>query len=201
MSVATVSLSPQIPPYPIWRFSVADYHRLIDIGVLDENDRVELLEGWLVPKTSHGPRHDNTVEMANERIRKSLPSGWRLRVQSAITTDDSEPEPDLAVVRGDVRTAPQRHPLPTEIGLLIEIADTTLQNDRLRKTEIYGRAGILTYWIINLQDRQIECYSQPTGPISNPRYGQCDIKKPGDVLPLELDGVVVATLDPSELLP
>ncbi len=159
MSVATVSTPPQIPPYPIWRFSVADYHRLIDIGVLDENDRVELLEGWLVPKTSHGPLHDYTVELANERIRQALPSGWRLRVQSAITTGDSEPEPDLAIVRGDIRTAPRRHPLPTEIGLLMEVADTTLQNDRLRKAEIYGRAGILNYWIINLQDRQIECFS------------------------------------------
>ena len=201
MSVASASVPPQIPPYPIWRFSVADYHRLIDIGVLDENDRVELLEGWLVPKRSHGPLHDNTVELANERIRKSLPNGWRLRVQSAITTGDSEPEPDLVLVRGEIRTAPQRHPLPTEIGLLIEVADTTLQHDRLRKTEIYGRAGILKYWIINLQDRQIECYSQPTGPIPNANYGQCDILKPGDQLPLELDSVVVATLDPSELLP
>ena len=201
MSVATVSTPPQIPPYPIWRFSVADYHRLIDIGVLDENDRVELLEGWLVPKTSHGPLHDYTVELANERIRQALPSGWRLRVQSAITTGDSEPEPDLAIVRGDIRTAPRRHPLPTEIGLLMEVADTTLQNDRLRKAEIYGRAGILNYWIINLQDRQIECFSQPTGPILNPSYSQCDIQKPGGQLQLELDGVVVATLDPSELLP
>ena len=201
MSVATGSTPPQIPPYPIWRFSVADYHRLIDIGVLDENDRVELLEGWLVPKMSHGPLHDNTVELANERIRQALPSGWRLRVQSAITTGDSEPEPDLAIVRGDIRTAPRRHPLPTEIGLLIEVADPTLQNDRLRKAEIYGRAGILKYWIINLQDRQIECYSQPTGPTPNPSYSQCDIQKPGGQLQLELDGVVVATLDPSELLP
>ena len=122
-------------------------------------------------------------------------------MQSAITTGDSEPEPDLVLVRGEIRTAPQRHPLPTEIGLLIEVADTTLQHDRLRKTEIYGRAGILKYWIINLQDRQIECYSQPTGPIPNANYGQCDILKPGDQLPLELDGLVVATLDPSELLP
>ena len=201
MSVATASISPQIPPYPIWKFSVADYHRLIDIGVLDENDRVELLEGWLVPKMSHGPLHDIAVELANERIRHALPSGWRLRVQSAITTGDSEPEPDLAIVRGDIRTAPRRHPLPTEIGLLIEVADTTLQNDRLRKTEIYGRAGILQYWIVNLQDRQIECYSQPTGPIPKPGYSHSDIQNPGGQLQLELDGVVVATLDPSELLP
>ena len=201
MSVATVSTAPQIPPYPIWKFSVADYHRLIDIGVLDENDRVELLEGWLVPKMSHGPLHDIAVELANERIRKALPNGWRLRVQSAITTGDSEPEPDLAIVRGDVRLVPRRHPLPTEIGLLIEVADTTLQNDRLRKTEIYGRAGILKYWIVNLQDRQVECYSQPTGPIPNPGYGQCDIQLAGGQLPLEVDGIVVAILDPSELLP
>lgn len=201
MSVATVSAPPQIPPYPIWKFSVTDYHRLIDIGVLDENDRVELLEGWLVPKMSHGPLHDISVELTNERIRQALPSGWRLRVQSAITTGDSEPEPDLAIIRGDIRTAPRRHPLPTEIGLLIEVADTTLQSDRLRKSEIYGRAGILNYWIINLQDRQVECYSQPTGPIPTPGYSQCEIKQPGQRLSLELDGVVLATLDPAEFLP
>src|SRR5262249_47133779 len=91
-------------PYPVWRFSVRGYHGMIQAGILTEDDQVELLEGWIVPKMPHKPPHDGTIQLANKRIGRRLPPGWDIRVQSAVTTSDSEPEPDLAVVRGDEST-------------------------------------------------------------------------------------------------
>src|SRR5262249_16346423 len=131
MSISTLPPAPvlQPPPYPIYKFSVDDYHRMIQAGILTEDDPVELLEGGIVPKRPRNPPHDGTIQIAVEVIRQRLPAGWQVRVQSAITTADSEPEPDLAVVRGDTRTYLARHPGPADIGLLIEVANT-LARDR-----------------------------------------------------------------------
>src|SRR5882762_3647803 len=90
-----------MPPLPVRRFTVAVYHRMIDVGLLTEDEPVELLEGWIVPKMPRNPPHDGTIQRINKRLGRCLPPGWDLRVQSAVTTADSEPEPDLAVVRGD----------------------------------------------------------------------------------------------------
>src|SRR5712691_10149151 len=111
MSVITLppggSLQP--PSLPVRRFSVDEYHQMVRVGILTDEDRVELLEELIVPKMPHNPAHDNSVELADEVIRPWVPAGWRIRIQSAITTGDSEPEPDLAVVRGRARTRRNRH--------------------------------------------------------------------------------------------
>src|SRR5579862_9140639 len=86
----------RIPPFPVRPFTVDEYHRMIDADVLDEGDAVELLEGWIVPKMPRNPPHDATIGLADDALRIRLPAGWHVRLQSAITTSDSEPEPDLA---------------------------------------------------------------------------------------------------------
>src|SRR2546421_11780168 len=83
------------------RFSVAEYHRLTELGILTENDNLELIEGYLVLKMARNPPHDGTLHQALEIIGPHLPAGWKVRIQSALTLPDSEPEPDLAVVRQD----------------------------------------------------------------------------------------------------
>src|SRR5947209_14046669 len=98
------------PPYPVCKWTVDAYHHLIQAGLLTEDDNVELLEGWIVPKMPHNPPHDGTIQSTGEAVDRRLPAGWKVRVQSAVTTGDSEPEPDLAVVRGDARTYFHRHP-------------------------------------------------------------------------------------------
>ncbi len=82
-----------------------------------------------------------------------------LRMQSAITLSRSEPEPDAALVRGNARTYAKHHPKPPDIGLVIEVSDSTLDGDRIDKGRLYAEAGIVCYWIVNLVDRQIEIYS------------------------------------------
>lgn len=98
----------EISPFPVRRFSVQEYRRLGEIGVLDEDDRVELLTGWIVPKMNLNPVHSVCVQLADDTIRRALPAGWSIRIQDAVTTSDSEPEPDVAVVRGAIRDSHKR---------------------------------------------------------------------------------------------
>src|SRR5947209_5857500 len=134
------SLLPQPPSLPVRRFTVDEYHRMIQAAILTEDDPVELLEGLVVPKMPHNPPHDGTIDLAQEVIQGRLPAGWRVRVQSAITTGDSEPEPDLAVVAGPASRYLDHHPGVREIAVLMEVADTTLSRDRQDKYLIYAHA-------------------------------------------------------------
>jgi Uma2 family endonuclease len=183
------------------RFSVAEYHKLIEIGILTEDDNLELLEGYLVHKMSRNPPHDATIQKIMKKLLRLLPPDWDLRVQSAITLTTSEPEPDLAVVRGDENSYLTRHPVPADIGLAIEVADTTLAGDRADKGRIYARAGISYYWIVNIVDRQVEVYTIPSGPTASPAYTQRQDFRIGDDVMLTLDGIVAATIPVRELLP
>jgi Uma2 family endonuclease len=189
------------PPFPVRRFTVDDYHRLIQAGILGENDRVELLEGWIVPKMTHNPPHDGTIHIISKRLRKWLPPNWDIRIQSAVTTSDSEPEPDIAVVRDNEREYLIRHPGPGDIGLLIEVAESSLDKDRDEKARLYARAEIATYWVVNLVDSQVEVFSAPTGPEAHPAYRNRTVFKDQQLLPLVLDGVEVAQIPANTLLP
>jgi Uma2 family endonuclease len=189
-----------VSPFPVRRFSVREYRRLGEIGVLTEDDRVELLEGWIVPKMNLNPPHSVTVQLVDDAIRKVLPARWCIRLQDAVSTKDSEPEPDIAVVRGVIRDYAERHPGPEDIGLLVEIADTSLARDRY-KCQVYGAAGIRVYWIVSLPDRRIEVYTKPTGLDPNPGYRKRDDFGPDDDVPLFLDEDEIARISAAELLP
>lgn len=182
-------------------FSVAEYHKLIQLGILTENDNLELLEGCLVHKMSRNPPHDAAIQLLQESLSRALPAGWSLRIQCAVTLTTSEPEPDVAVVRGNARTYATRHPAAADIGLVIEVADSTLPGDRDDKGRIYARAGIPFYWIVNIVDRQVELYTAPSGPTADPKYGQRTDYRDPDAVPLVLDGATVARLPVTELLP
>jgi Uma2 family endonuclease len=190
-----------VPTLPIRRFSVDEYHRMIDTGILTEDDPVELLEGWIVPKMPHNPPHVGSVQRVSKRLGRRLPAGWDLRMQVPVTIGDSEPEPDGSVVRGDETTYDYRHPGPNDIGALIEIADSTLGRDRSEKGRVYARAGIPYYWIINLVDRWIEVYTEPDSTATPPVYRTRTDYRPGEQVPLVLDGKTVATIPVAELLP
>lgn len=183
------------------RFSVAEYHKLIEIGILTEDDNLELLDGYLVHKMSRNPPHDAALQLIQETLPRLLPAGWCLRMQSAITLSRSEPEPDGAIVRGNARTYSTHHPKPADIGFVIEVADSTLDGDRIDKGRIYAEAGIAYYWIVNLVDRQIEVYSLPSGATATPSFGRRQDHRLGDDVTLVLDTVAVASIPVRELLP
>ena len=183
------------------RFTVAEYHKLIEIGVLTENDRLELLDGYLVEKMPHNPVHDGTLQKVNRRLIPLLPAGWEARVQMVVTLSRSEPEPDLAVVRESPDGYTTRHPGPADIGLVVEVSNTTLDSDRDDKIPLYARDGLAVYWIVNLIDRQVEVYEQPSGASASPTYGSRRTYKSGDAIPFALGGTDLGTIPVDELLP
>src|SRR5262245_39311326 len=101
----------------IARFSVARYQRMIETGILTAEDKVELLETYVVLKMPRNPRHDGTIQLGTETLGQLLPAGWRLRVRLTVALSDSQPEPDLTVLRGDARAHFPRHPAPADFGL------------------------------------------------------------------------------------
>ena len=183
------------------RFSVADYERMTAVGILSEEDEVELLEGLVVLKMSRNAPHDGAIDLAHGAFRDAVPGGWWIRIQQTLKLDDSIPEPDVLVVRGGRRSFVGRHPGAGDVGIVVEIAESSLKLDRQDKCRIYGRAGLPVYWIVNLVDRQVEVYTQPTGPCADPDYATRVDYKPGRRVPVVLDGTAVADLDAADLLP
>jgi len=199
-SVVNIEQVPVSKPPPfLYRFTTQEYHRLLEAGVLDE-DRVELLDGWLVFKMTHKPPHDGTVLLVQTELLPRLPPDWVLRVQSAISLPQSEPEPDLVVARGPARRYLRAHPRPGDIGLIVEVSETTLTIDRETKGRLYARSRIPVYWIVNLVEDQIEVYTQPRAG-KNPGYRVRQDYARTQSVPLLVAGQHLASLPVPSLLP
>ncbi|MCL4200862.1 MAG: Uma2 family endonuclease [Pirellulaceae bacterium] len=205
MSVAIVpSVESQrfaLPPEPVLPLSVDQYHAMIRAGALESGAPIELLEGWLVSKMTKSPLHELSAGCSLDALTAIVGSGWHVRMESPITTADSEPEPDVSVVRGYRRDFVHRHPGPEDVGLIVEVADTSLDRDRRWKQRIYAAAGIPVYWIVNLIDRQVEVFSQPSGVSEHPEYAACQIYRDADQIPVVLEGAEAGRIAVSGLLP
>jgi Uma2 family endonuclease len=189
----------QPPPFPIHRFTVAEYEELGRAGILTEDDNVELLDGWIVPKMTKHPPHDNTIDILQDLLSRLLPRGWYSRVQNVVITLDSAPEPDLAVVRGKPGSFGRSHPTGADVALVIEVSDATVGRDR-KKAAIYARAGIPHYWLVNLDDAQIEVYSEPAGAGRKRAYRKTEVLRGKATLPLILAGKAVGSVRLREIL-
>jgi len=185
----------------LWRISVDKYHQMIDAGILTDDDPIELLEGLLVEKMSKKPPHRAVTLLLRRALERLIESGWYIDSQEPITTFDSEPEPDVTIVRGDTLDYLDRHPGPADIALVIEVADETLRRDRGIKKRLYARAGIPIYWVVNLNQLQIEVYSQPDQAAAVPDYRQQRIYQGDDQLPVILDGIEVGQILMNAVLP
>lgn len=188
-----------VPPLPIARFSVEQYHRMIESGAFTEDDRLELIEGWVVQQPAKGPGHEYAVGQGEELLRTLAPVGWHVRNQAPITLASSEPEPDLAVVRGDRGAYRRRHPVASEVALVVEVSDTTLDTDRI-KGKTHGAAGIAEYWIVNLVDQCVEVHVQPDST-SAIGYARRAIFRAKETIELRLAGQELGSLAVAALLP
>jgi Uma2 family endonuclease len=184
-----------------YRLSVDQYRAMASEGILTKYDRIELLEGWLVAKMSKNPPHVISKGLACDAIWALLPPGWFVATEDPVTTLDSEPEPDLSIVRGSRRDYTEKAPGPQEIGLLIEVANASLWRDRSMKKRLYARSGYAVYWLINLVNNRIEVYTNPTGPIEEPDYLNRQDFGPADQIPLMIEGREVGRLAVCDLLP
>ncbi|HWG42577.1 MAG TPA: Uma2 family endonuclease [Gemmataceae bacterium] len=184
----------------LYRFSVEQYEKMLETAVLSSADRVELIEGIVVQKMTQHPPHAVAIDYTMDALRSLLPEGWRLREQKPIKLSDSEPEPDLIIVRGPLQRYETRHPRPADIAVVIEVADTSLEGDRGDKGRMYARARISVYWIINLNERQIEVYTEPKGGKS-PAYRRRTDYGMDTRVPLVMEGREVNSVSVSDFLP
>jgi Uma2 family endonuclease len=144
------------------RFTIDEYHRLIELGFLTEVDKIELIRGELIQMIAKGTPHTVCASILCRQLDRLLGDRAVIRGQDPITLpNNSEPEPDVVIARGRDEDYLPHHPYPEDILLVIEISDKTLDYDQTTKLEIYAEAGITDYWIVNLNGRQLQCYQNP----------------------------------------
>jgi Uma2 family endonuclease len=187
--------------YETRRFSRAEYDKLIDLGVFQPGEAVELLGGHLVVAEPQGAAHYTAVVKTARALQAAFGAGWYVRTQGPVGLDDeSEPEPDVAVVPGGVEDYGRAH--PSRVALIVEVAETSLAVDRQYKGSLYARAGVPDYWILNLVDRVLEIYREPRSDAAASfgwSYARSDVARPAaSVAPLAAAGSSVPV---SQLLP
>lgn len=147
----------------IHKFNIETYHRLISTGILHEDDRVELIEGRIVDMTPIGTRHSSCVKRLNSLFSRKLQGCAIVSVQDPVqlTEDESEPQPDITLLKNREDFYSDELPKAEDVLLLIEVADTSVEYDREIKVPLYARASIQEVWLVNLLENCIEIYSSP----------------------------------------
>lgn len=150
------------------RFTIAEYHRLAELGFFGEDDRVELIKGEIVQVAAKGTAHSTF----NRRLLRELSTllGDRATLQSqdpVVISTNSEPEPDIAILQNRDDDYLSAHPSPLDVLLVIEIADSSINYDQKVKLPLYAEAGISNYWIFNLVENCLESYSEPYQDLQN----------------------------------
>jgi len=144
------------------RWTREEYDRLNEQGVFQEGERLELIEGEILEMTPQNARHAATVTLVYGALDDALLAGYFIRGQLPLAlSEDSEPEPDIAVVAGSARDYLEAH--PTTAALVVEVADSSLPFDRRRKLPLYARHRIPEFWLVNVESEQLEAYRKPMG--------------------------------------
>jgi Uma2 family endonuclease len=200
-----VKLPPPSLYFPQWQqlrqWTLDEYQRMTELGVLTPEDRIELLDGYLVKKMPQNTQHRASVLRLTTRLTGRLPVGWLMMPQCPLVVGTQDPEPDGSVLRGTDSDYDRRDPTSEDCGLVIEVADSSLRTDRTLKADLYSAAGIPIYWIINVVDRQIEVYTDPDLTTPLPSYRTRTDYLPGQVIPFILDGQTIAQIPVADLLP
>ncbi len=175
-----------------------EYDRLIETGFFQVGDKVELLGGQLMVAEPQGSRHAATVSLVADALRAAFGSGWYVMAQLPVALDDeSEPEPDVAVVPGTAREYWDAH--PSRPVLVVEVADSSAALDRERKLSLYARAGVPDYWIANLGESILEVYRRPVpSPEAFYGWGYAEVQRLGlgaTISPVALPAAAVVVVD------
>lgn len=179
------------------RWRRVEYERLVDLGMF-VGERLELLDGLLVVREPQGSHHAAVVAQIGRVLESAFGPGWHPRLHSPLALDDdSEPEPDIAIVLGAPRDYLTAH--PGTAALVIEVAESTLRLDRLFKSGRYARAGIRDYWIVNLVERVLEVHRDPqpaAGTRRGWRYRSVEpLRPPAKVTPLAAPSALIDVAD------
>ena len=188
--------APAAPARQTRKFTVAEYYRMVDAGILQPKERVELIEGEILTAPPVSPHHAGSVDIVNEIFARQNNGQFRVRIRGPVHLGEHlELEPDMVLLRlrpGGYRRA---HPTPEDILLITEVADSTLDYDRDIKAPIYGRAGIPETWVVNLREDCLEGFRNP----GTQGYAQHTLYRRGDkISPVALPDLEFAV---AELLP
>ena len=179
------------------RWRRAEYDRLVDLGMFT-GERIELLDGALVVREPQGSPHAAIVDHVGRVLTAAFGPGWYPRLHAPLALDDdSEPEPDVAIVPGEPRDYIPAH--PSTAALVVEVADSSLRLDRRLKAGLYARAGIPDYWIVNLAERALEVHRDPA-PAASRQLGWAyrsitRLVPPGVVSPLAAPRAIIPVAD------
>lgn len=202
-SLELVSAEESVAPSSRWSWTRDEYHRAFDLGLFGDT-RVELLDGEILIMAGQKTPHFTSVQLAADLLEEAFGAGYRVRQQGPIVlSDNSEPEPDVAVAPGTINNYADHHPVPSELRLIVEISDATLALDRGKKMISYARERISEYWIVNLNNRQLEVFRDPVTAVSGSFYKTTLILLDGDsVSPLHapLSSIAVSDLLPPRLI-
>ncbi len=163
------------------RFTVAEYYAMADAGIFSKDDRVELLDGDIINMPPIGDWHQASIDFYTNILPQILQGQAIVRVQGPTRlSDESEPQPDVMLLKWREDYYQGGHPSPEDVLLLIEVSDTTIEYDRTAKLSAYARAGIPEVWIVSREDRRIESYTEPSeGTYSSVRHiGPADTISP-----------------------
>jgi Uma2 family endonuclease len=149
-------------PFTLRKWTVKEYQKLGEMGFFHPEERVELISGNIIKMSAKGTAHTSALGRTDRLFQDLFNNLAWVRVQDPIALDDnSEPEPDIAVVIIDPFDYATHHPTPSEVYLIIEVADSSLAYDREIKANIYARSGIADYWVLNVNDRQLHVFREP----------------------------------------
>ena len=180
------------------------YSRMVEAGLIPRDRRVYLQGGRLYEKMAKTKAHGSVGAAVNWAITRRLPDAWNLWPESTIVLDaNNAPLPDFAVIRsGELmgRANPERYPGPHDVALIIEIAVTSLRDDLTAALELYARAGIPSYWVVDVAGRRILTHGEPRIVEGRGEYARVETYRSGDTLPLTLDGVEAARVPFDDLL-
>lgn len=194
----------ELPEGVPYRLTAAEYFRMVEGDVIPTDRRVGLWKGQLYEKMAKKMPHSVSSSKVNLALILALPEGWCLWPENPILVDDySAPLPDFSMVRGSADNYFRRNSVPklTEIGLVVEVADTSLKKNQTETLRTYAGAGLPCYWVVNLVARRVEVYSDPGVVDGVARYAASAFFEPGTAVPLVLDGREIARIPAGDLLP
>jgi Uma2 family endonuclease len=177
---------------PRRRFTVDEYYRMTELGILRAGERVELIEGEIIQMEAIGSRHAGCVNRLTQLFVRGVGDRGIVAIQNPVRLSDlSEPEPDVAVLKPRPDTYASAHPGPAEVLLIVEVADTTVGFDRGTKAPLYARCGVAEYWLVDINADQVEVHRTPS---SDAGYRDVRVHRRGEILrPLAFPELEVPT--------
>ena len=177
-------------PFTIRKWTVKEYHKLGQMGFFHPEERVELLSGNIIKMSAKGTAHTSALGRTDRLLQNLFGNLAWVRMQDPIALDDnSEPEPDIALVRIDPFDYATHHPTPSEVYLIIEVADSSLTFDREIKAKAYARSGIADYWVLNVNERQLHVFREPA---ENGYQSELILGEYGSISPLQFPTMNIA---------